>query len=94
MHWGISLTEALRAAVCLEPAIKGEATQMKIINLDAIKTLIGEQLLAWPTEYFLLYLYVINPHSCFLSCIPYTRGVGAREVIHLYMATPIWLPCK
>lgn len=35
------------------------------MNLDTVKTLIEEQLLALPTEYLLLYLYGINLCSVF-----------------------------
>lgn len=45
---------------------KAEAAQIRVMNLDTVKTLIEEQLLALPTEYLLLYLYGINLCSGFL----------------------------
>lgn len=44
---------------------QGEAAQIRVINLDTVKTLMEEQLLAWPAEYLLLYLYEINLHKFF-----------------------------
>lgn len=66
---------------------KAEAAQIRVMNLDTVKTLIEEQLLALPAEYLLSYLYGINLCSGFFffsPCISYARGVEARGMADLF----------